>query len=182
MAEYSEGYGKRPLWQWVLLYVVIGGLVYGLIYYFLMGNKGGYNYGSANSNPTTTMQGAPSGAVASPSPSVGSMNKVTVDLAAENGSGETGTATLEQQNGKVVVTIALTGSKSGVAQPAHIHLGACPGVGAVKYPLTPVVNGSSVTTLAVPMDDLKANLPLALNVHKSASEVSVYTACGPLAL
>ncbi len=25
MAEYSKGYGKRPLWQWILIYAVIGG-------------------------------------------------------------------------------------------------------------------------------------------------------------
>ena len=44
------GYYKRPLWQWILIYVVIGGIAYGLIYYFwLGGNSGnGYNYnGSA---------------------------------------------------------------------------------------------------------------------------------------
>lgn len=28
----SKGYGKRPLWQWILLYVIIGGIVYFLIY------------------------------------------------------------------------------------------------------------------------------------------------------
>lgn len=33
-------YGKRPLWQWILLYVVIGGVVYALIYYFFL-SKGG---------------------------------------------------------------------------------------------------------------------------------------------
>ncbi len=38
----SNGYGKRPLWQWVLIYVVIGGVVYAAIYYFFLANKGGY--------------------------------------------------------------------------------------------------------------------------------------------
>jgi hypothetical protein len=28
-------YGKRPLWQWILLYIIIGGIIYALIYYFL---------------------------------------------------------------------------------------------------------------------------------------------------
>ncbi len=31
----SSGYGKRPMWQWVVLYVVIAAIVYGLIYYFV---------------------------------------------------------------------------------------------------------------------------------------------------
>ncbi|MBI2310104.1 hypothetical protein HYU89_04380 [Candidatus Collierbacteria bacterium] len=45
----SDGYGKRPLWQWVLLYIVIGGVIYGLIYYFVFAKKGGYNYSGSNS-------------------------------------------------------------------------------------------------------------------------------------
>ena len=38
------GYGKRPLWQWILLYVIIGGVIYYVIYYFFFmshGNAGG---------------------------------------------------------------------------------------------------------------------------------------------
>ena len=46
------GYGKRPLWQWVLIYVVIGAVIYGLIYYFVFANKGGYgnNNGQSQNN------------------------------------------------------------------------------------------------------------------------------------
>lgn len=43
-----SGYGKRPVWQWVLLYLVVGGVIYGLIYYFVFAKKGGYNYSRAN--------------------------------------------------------------------------------------------------------------------------------------
>ncbi len=36
----AKGYGKRALWQWVLLYVVIAIVVYGLIYLlFIKGNS-----------------------------------------------------------------------------------------------------------------------------------------------
>ncbi len=42
----AEGYGKRPLWQWVLLYVVVGGVVYAGIYYFVLAKKGGYSSSS----------------------------------------------------------------------------------------------------------------------------------------
>ncbi len=56
MAE-SKGYGKRPLWQWILIYVVVGAIVYGVIYYFIAGKNGGYKYstgsGSSNSAPST---------------------------------------------------------------------------------------------------------------------------------
>lgn len=41
MAEYEKGYGKRPLWLLILLYIVIGGIIYAAIYYFVL-NKGSY--------------------------------------------------------------------------------------------------------------------------------------------
>jgi len=43
----NSGYGKRPLWQWIVIYAIIGVVVYGLIYYFGFANKGGYNSGQA---------------------------------------------------------------------------------------------------------------------------------------
>lgn len=48
---YGSGYGKRRLWQWVLLYVVVGGLVYYGIYAAFFRNKPGL-YG--NNPPTNT--------------------------------------------------------------------------------------------------------------------------------
>lgn len=49
----AYGYGKKPLWQWVLLYVVVGGVIYALIYYFWFAGQG-YNYSPASSQPTQT--------------------------------------------------------------------------------------------------------------------------------
>lgn len=40
----KSGYGKRPLWQWIVIYLAIGGILYGLVYYFFFAKKGGYNY------------------------------------------------------------------------------------------------------------------------------------------
>ena len=76
----------------------------------------------------------------------------------------------------------MIGAPQAVAQPAHIHVGTCLDVGAVKYPLTSLVNGMSVTVLAVTLDQLRAEQPLGLNVHKSTAETSVYVSCGDLAL
>lgn len=42
---------KRPLWQWVIIYAVIGAVVYGVVYYLFFANKGGY---SSNSYQQTT--------------------------------------------------------------------------------------------------------------------------------
>ncbi|MFI5265305.1 MAG: cupredoxin family copper-binding protein [Candidatus Levyibacteriota bacterium] len=58
----SSGYGKRPLWQWVLIYVVIGLIVYGLIYYFVFAKKGGYSYTSPQA-PSVNQQTSPSSSV-----------------------------------------------------------------------------------------------------------------------
>ncbi len=32
----QKGYGKRPVWQWVVIYLVVAVVVYGLIYYFFV--------------------------------------------------------------------------------------------------------------------------------------------------
>ena len=147
----------------------------------VIGLYGGYrvirHYNRIASQQTVNQQ--------SPGPAAGNSQAatgsgMTVVLAEENKSGESGTATLSEANGKTTVTIALTGFTKDVVQPAHIHVGACPGVGAVKYPLTSVVNGSSVTELTATLADLSQNLPLAINVHKTAAEITSYTACGAL--
>jgi hypothetical protein len=84
-------------------------------------------------------------------------------------------------DGMLVVTLAMTGGAFPEPQPAHIHLGACPSPGAVSYPLTDVVDGMSVTTLSVSWEDLLATgEPQAINIHKSMAEASTYTACGDL--
>ncbi len=54
-------YGKRPLWQWIAIYLIIGLVVYGLIYYFVLAKKGGINYGTTTSTPATQQQQTPSG-------------------------------------------------------------------------------------------------------------------------
>jgi len=110
------------------------------------------------------------------------LQQFTVTLSEQNASGESGTATLVEENGKVKVTLQLTGAAQDVTQPAHIHVGSCPDVGEVKYPLTSPVNGMSETMLDVSLDQLRSEQPLGLNVHKSTTEASVYVSCGDLAL
>lgn len=172
--EKSNGYGKRPMWQWVLLYVVIAVILYGAFYYFFLAKKGGYSTSSSNpySSPTVMLK-----ATTTPEAMT---NEMKVNLNEENNSGESGTATLKEENGKTTVTVSLTGFTKDVVQPAHIHVGSCPGVGAVKYPLTNVVNGKSVTVLGVTLVDFKKLLPLSVNVHKSAASIATYTSCGEL--
>jgi predicted lipoprotein with Yx(FWY)xxD motif len=52
-------YGKRPLWQWIVIYLVIAAVVYGVIYYIFWGRNGGYSTKSANTPSVTTTHTAP---------------------------------------------------------------------------------------------------------------------------
>lgn len=160
----QNGYGKNIFTPKTLfIYLVVGAIVYALIYYFAFAQKGtNYNY--------TT-----------PSPTQGPTSKeMVVVLAAENNSGEKGTAVLTDAGGKTKVVVTVANPPQNVAQLAHIHVGACPTVGAVKYPLNNLLNGVSETILDVTISQLKAMLPLAINVHKSVVDAKTYVSCGDL--
>ncbi len=157
--------------QWIIMYLVIAAIVYAGVYYFFLAKKSGYNSSSPSYKTQTTV---------SPSTPQAMAHEMTVNLVTENNSGESGTAVLKEENSKTTVTLNLTGYTKDVAQPAHIHVGVCPGVDAVKYPLTNVVNGKSVTVLSVTLAQLKQSLPLAINVHKSGKDITNYTSCGEL--
>lgn len=36
----KSGYGSKPWWFWVLVYLVVGAVVYYLVYYFVFAKKG----------------------------------------------------------------------------------------------------------------------------------------------
>ncbi len=105
---------------------------------------------------------------------------IVVTMSALNASGETGTATLSDVEGKAKVVINLAGAPLGLPQPAHIHVGSCPNPGAVKYPLSNVIDGKSETMLSISIDQLLKELPLAVNVHKSAADLKTYVSCGDI--
>ncbi|MBI5653026.1 MAG: hypothetical protein HZC40_21650, partial [Chloroflexi bacterium] len=91
---------------------------------------------------------------------------------------QAGIAVLVSQGAKTEVNVFIK-PNPGVAQPAHIHEGTCPVPGAVKYPLTTVVDGKSTTTLDVKLADLLKG-GFAINAHLSAAEAAKYVACGDL--
>lgn len=112
-----------------------------------------------------------------PTPPPG-LTTVAVRLAAENSSGESGQATLTEADGQVKVTIEMSGVPQDLSQPAHLHKGTCAALGEPIYTLSSVLNGASETTLPLSLAAITGELPLALNVHKSAAEMDVYVACG----
>lgn len=157
---------------WISIIVIV---IIGLgSYYLIMGNKKQPYDLEKMTNETEVIE--------NPSPSTAEVMMKTIQIAEQNESSESGTATLTENEGKVLVKISMTGAPADTAQPAHIHMGSCPDVGDVAYPLTNLVNGVSETTLDVTMDQLKAKLPLGINVHKSANQAKVYVSCGNLTL
>jgi hypothetical protein len=52
----KSAYGKRPLWQWIALYVIIGGIIYAAIYFLFLNKSGGYNYGSGGETNSSQYQ------------------------------------------------------------------------------------------------------------------------------
>lgn len=104
--------------------------------------------------------------------------EITVNLGpGRDGDQSPGTAVLTAQGTKTQVTVNIKPAAAGVSQPGHIHEGACPGVGAVKYPLTNAVDGKSTTVVDVSLKDLLRG-GFAVNLHKSTQEAGVYVACG----
>ena len=102
---------------------------------------------------------------------------VTAQLSEQNKSGETGTATITPQGSKTQVVLLMKGAPAE-AQPAHIHDGTCASLDPKpRIPLQNVVNGKSTTTLDMPMSEVTKG---AINVHKSASDLKTYVACGDL--
>ena len=41
-AGQPSGYGKRPIWQWVVIYLVVAAIVYAIIYFLFIKGDNGY--------------------------------------------------------------------------------------------------------------------------------------------
>ena len=103
---------------------------------------------------------------------------VNVTLGEQNNSGQNGTAVLTDMGDGTTKVVISVSNGSSTAQPAHIHDGTCANLDPKPaYPLTSVVNGMSETIVPVEIHHL-TDEPYAINIHKSAAEASVYTACG----
>jgi hypothetical protein len=112
---------------------------------------------------------------------VSAADSVTLQLTAQNNSGENGTAELtDMGGGKTHVVLNIPNAPAGVVQPVHIHEGTCANLNpAPKYPLTNLTNGKSDTVVDVSLNALMAQ-PFAINAHKSAQDIATYVSCGDI--
>ena len=126
-----------------------------------------------------TQTGIGGGPAQSGIPFISRENRADVLLSALNLNeiNQFGKATLVEKDGQVEVTIDVNKVDGLNNQPAHIHAGSCPDVGDIIFPLNDVVDGRSVTLINATIDQLRES-PMAVNVHKSAEEISVSTSCG----
>lgn len=150
--------------------------------FFAMRNRNAPKTASPQTQQSPVSQETNQAQPAAPQPSSQNSTPRVLEIAlgAQNNSGETGKAELSESNGKTKVELTLVGFPKDIPQPAHIHIGSCANLGAVKYPLSFPVNGKSETVLDVPLSQILNELPLAINVHKSATEASVYVSCGDI--
>ena len=104
---------------------------------------------------------------------------LSVELAAENGSGQSGTATLtpESEN-KTRIVVELSNPPAG-SQPAHVHPGPCGDLGDPIAGLMNLEGGASTTVIDMSLADLQRG-GLVVHAHKSEAEFEVSVACGEI--
>jgi hypothetical protein len=106
---------------------------------------------------------------------------VMVPIQAENGSNQTGVATLTPtSDGKTKVDIQMKGEPDSATEPAHIHKGPCKTLNPKpSYALTSVSGGKSSTVVDASLSDLQAGT-YAINLHESGAAIQNYVACGDI--
>jgi plastocyanin len=108
MATY--GYGKRPLWHWVLVYALIGGVIYAAVYFVFIAKKGGYSQGGYQA-PAVIQTGAPAAAPETAQP----QSERTVNLTSTGFA----PATLTVRMGETVTWNNQSGRMANVSSDPH---------------------------------------------------------------
>jgi hypothetical protein len=102
-----------------------------------------------------------------------------LELGEQNGSGQSGTATLtavDDERTRIVMDLS---NPPSVPQPAHVHPGPCDDLGDPVAGLANVVRGRSETTVPLSFTELRRG-DLVVHAHKSEKEYSISVACAPI--
>jgi hypothetical protein len=92
-----------------------------------------------------------------------------------------GSAQIQMESNKVIVTIKVSGLAPNTTHMAHIHAGTCQAQGAVVYPLQAVVadaqgNATSTTVINNPQNFTGSRLYI--NIHEAATMNGLTTQTG----
>jgi hypothetical protein len=102
--------------------------------------------------------------------------ELSLELVEQNGSGQSGTATLTPAGEDSTRIVVELGSAPGAPQPAHVHSGTCDDIGDVFAPLESLTDGTSESTVMLTLDELQQG-GLIVHAHKSEAELDVSVAC-----
>lgn len=105
---------------------------------------------------------------------------LTIELAEENDSGQTGTATLTAVGPNETEVVVDVTNPPAESQPVHIHEGSCDDIDPQPlHGLPNLMDGHTESTVPASLDELTAG-GLALNAHRSDEQIDLYVACGNL--
>jgi len=104
---------------------------------------------------------------------------LSLELREQNGSGQSGTATLEPAGeGSTTVVVELS-TPPREPQPSHVHSGTCDKIGPVVAPLESVVDGHAESTVPLSLEELQRG-DLLVHAHLSEAQPDVSVACAPI--
>jgi hypothetical protein len=109
----------------------------------------------------------------------GAATTVSLELTEQNGSGQSGTATLTPVGDERTRIVMELSNPPAVPQPAHVHPGPCNDLGDPVAGLANVVRGRSETTVPLSLAQLRRG-DLVVHAHKSEREYSISVACAPI--
>jgi hypothetical protein len=105
--------------------------------------------------------------------------ELTLTLAEQQGSGQSGTAVLTAVgDARTRIAVELS-SPPGPAQPSHVHSGTCDEIGPVVEPLESVEDGKAESVVQMSLDELQRG-GLLVHAHKSEGEPKVSVACAEI--
>jgi hypothetical protein len=108
-----------------------------------------------------------------------SEDALTLTLAEQAGSGQSGTATLAAEGDERTRVVVELSNPPGPAQPSHVHSGTCDDIGAIVAPLESVEGGNAESVVPMSLEELQRG-DLIVHAHKSEAESKVSVACAEI--
>ena len=104
---------------------------------------------------------------------------LNLELAEENGSGQSGTALITPVDSERAQIVMEVDHPPDVPQPAHVHPGPCGNLGDPVAALESLVDGRSETIVPMSLAELQRG-GLVVHAHKSEAEFEVSVACAAI--